>query len=161
MPWKVDVPKSDDVYFERMSKAMFSAGLNWKMVDNKWPNFRKAFDGFSMGKVAKFDENDVRRLMADAGIVRNEKKIRATIFNAQEALRLKKEYGSFERFIKSFHGAHDGAIYEITQRFRHVGPSSSRTFMWMVGTKLTPTAEEKAWIESHNRRGKKKEATKE
>lgn len=150
--WKIEVPKTDDTRLERMSKAIFTAGLNWKMIDNKWPNFMKAFEGFSVEKVARFDEKQVRSLMENKGIVRNEKKIRATIYNAQEFLKLKREFGSFERYVKSFHGAHDGMAEDLRLRFRHLGPSSARTFLWMIGTKLTPTEEEKAWIASHKKK---------
>lgn len=87
-------PKDDDEYFERMSHAIFEAGLNWKMIQKKWPNFNKAFSNFSIGKIAKFTEKDVASLMKDAGIVRNEKKIRATIYNAQEFQRIAQEFGS-------------------------------------------------------------------
>ena len=51
--WKVSAPKNDDEYFERMTKALFQAGPNWKMVEDKWPNFEKAFAGFSIPKVPK------------------------------------------------------------------------------------------------------------
>ena len=55
MPINVSPPRYDDGYFERMSQAIFQAGLNWKMVENKWPHFRRAFANFSINKVAKFD----------------------------------------------------------------------------------------------------------
>lgn len=154
MAWQVDVPKNDDAYFQRMSKAVFQAGLNWKMIDNKWSNFMKAFANFSIEKVAKFTEDDFNSLMSNPGIVRNQRKIRATIFNAQEALRLKKEYGSFERYIKSFHGANDGVINDLSERFHQLGPSSSRTFVWMVGVKLTPNVQERIWIENYHKKHK-------
>jgi 3-methyladenine DNA glycosylase Tag len=53
---KVTMPKNDDEYFARMTKALFQAGLNWQMIENKWPNFEKAFAGFSIPKVSKFGE---------------------------------------------------------------------------------------------------------
>jgi len=83
-------PKDDAEYFERLTKSVFAAGLNWTVVENKWPDFQKAFAQFSLPKVAKFNEKDVKTLMGNAGIVRNEKKIRATIHNAGEFLKLEK-----------------------------------------------------------------------
>jgi len=84
--WRVSPPKDDDEYFERMTKAIFQAGLNWKMIDNKWPNFEKAFSKFSISKVAKFGDSQIATLMKNEGIVRNEGKIRATIYNAQQSV---------------------------------------------------------------------------
>jgi DNA-3-methyladenine glycosylase I len=60
-------PKDDRGYFDLMSKAIFTAGLNWTVVEKKWPSFRKAFSGFSPEKVAKLSERDVKALMEDPG----------------------------------------------------------------------------------------------
>ncbi len=59
--WKVTKPKDDAEYFERMTKTVFTAGLNWTVVDKKWPNLRKGFTGFAPPKVAKFSEKMSRR----------------------------------------------------------------------------------------------------
>ncbi|MFI5421565.1 MAG: DNA-3-methyladenine glycosylase I [Nitrososphaerales archaeon] len=139
-------PKSDDEYFERMTKTLFQAGLNWQVVDSKWPNFEKAFAGFSIPKVSKFGDRQISSLMTNEGIVRNEKKIRSTIYNAQQSLLVEKEFGSFKDYFQSFGKNHDKLMEDLQTRFRHLGPSSSRTFLWMSGVKLEPTAEEKEWI---------------
>jgi len=144
--WKVTSPKNDAEYFERMSKTIFTAGLNWEMVDKKWPNFRKAFAGFAPEKVAKMTEKDGKSLMGNEGIVRNERKIRATIQNADEVIKLGKEFGSFKGYVASF-GKDEGGLQEdIQEKFKHVGGSTARMFLWSVGYKLTPTAEEKKWM---------------
>ncbi|MDV3293915.1 MAG: DNA-3-methyladenine glycosylase I [Nitrososphaerales archaeon] len=85
-----------------MSKSVFTAGLNWGMVEKKWPSFRKVFRDFALAKVSKLKERDVKRLMKDASIVRNERKIRATISNAGQFLALGNEFGSFNRYLASF-----------------------------------------------------------
>ena len=142
---KVTTPKDDSEYFARMSRALFSAGLNWDMMEKKWPNFSKAFADFSPEKVSKMTEKDVKSLMGDAGIVRNEKKIRATIHNAKEFVSLKKEFGSFKGYVASF-GKDEGRLQEdLQEKFKHVGGSTARMFLWSSGYKLTPTAEEKEW----------------
>jgi DNA-3-methyladenine glycosylase I len=74
--------------FERMSLEAFQSGLSWAIILRKRENFRAAFDGFDIETVARYDETDVARLMADAGIVRNGAKIAATIANAQAAIDL-------------------------------------------------------------------------
>lgn len=67
-------PPNDNAYFENMTRVIFLAGLSWKMIDEKWPNFQKAFKNFSIDDVARFDENDVKRLLSDTGIVKIEQK---------------------------------------------------------------------------------------
>jgi DNA-3-methyladenine glycosylase I len=148
--WDVKPPKNDQEYFDRMSKAIFTAGLNWKMVENKWANFHRAFADFSPEKVAKLTEKDVKALMSDTGIVRNEKKIRATIMNAQSILALEKEFGSVREYLDSFGKKEDALQKDLQERFKHVGPSTARTFLWSVGHPLTPTKEEKAWMKGHH-----------
>ena len=71
--------------FERMSLEAFQSGLSWLIILRKRENFRRAFHGFDIERVARYTERDVQRLMADAGIVRNRAKIDATIANARAA----------------------------------------------------------------------------
>ena len=71
--------------FERMSLEAFQSGLSWLIILRKRENFRRAFSGFEIEKVARFTDADVARLMADQGIVRNRAKIDATIANARAA----------------------------------------------------------------------------
>lgn len=72
----------DRALFEKMALEGFQAGLSWITILRKRPGFREAFAGFDPVLVARFDERDVERLLADAGIVRNRAKIEATISNA-------------------------------------------------------------------------------
>ncbi|MDA4121328.1 MAG: DNA-3-methyladenine glycosylase I [Thaumarchaeota archaeon] len=147
---RVGQPKSDSEYFDRMCKAVFSAGLNWRVIENKWSGFRKAFEGFVPEKVAKLSEKEIQALMKNPDIVRNEKKIRATVQNAKAMVDLKKEFGSMRSYVDSFGRKEDKLQDELQSRFKHVGPSSARTFLWMVGYKLTPTKEEKMWMKGHH-----------
>jgi 3-methyladenine DNA glycosylase Tag len=147
--WKAVPPKDDAGYFDIMSRAIFTAGLNWEMVEKKWPNFQKAFGGFSPTKVAGLSARDIDALMANPAIVRNEKKIRATVENAKTILDLEREYGSLRGYIESF-GKREGKLLEDLQyKFKHMGPSTARVFLWMVGYPLTPTKEEKQWMRGH------------
>jgi DNA-3-methyladenine glycosylase I len=74
--------------FERLSLEAFQSGLSWLVILRKRPAFRAAFAGFEPEEVARFDDGDVQRLLADAGIVRNRAKIEATIHNAGAVLTL-------------------------------------------------------------------------
>jgi DNA-3-methyladenine glycosylase I len=80
--------RGDQAIFERLSLEAFQSGLSWLTILRKRENFRKAFDGFEIAAVASFTADDERRLLADAGIVRNKAKISAVINNARAALEL-------------------------------------------------------------------------
>lgn len=87
--------------FERLSLEAFQSGLSWRTILAKRPAFRAAFADFDPDAVARFDEDDVARLMADAGIVRNQAKIRATITNANATVALRAD-GGLADFVWSF-----------------------------------------------------------
>jgi 3-methyladenine DNA glycosylase Tag len=133
-------PTSDDAYFENMTRVIFLAGLSWRMIDEKWPNFRKAFNNFSIAEVAKLDEKDVKRLTGDATIVRNRAKIMATISNAKQLQNIKREHGSFQSYLDKLDKSNNYAsvIKEIGKKFSRLGPSSARIFLYSVGEKVEP-----------------------
>ncbi len=87
--------RGDDSLFELQSLEGFQAGLSWLTILRKRENFRRAFAGFSIELVADFDERDIARLLADAGIVRHRGKIEATIGNAVAALELSEGLSDF------------------------------------------------------------------
>lgn len=97
------VPVHDDYkHFEFLVLDAFQAGLSWNTILNKRENFRKALDNFDFEKIAKYSESKVQQLMNNEGIIRNQLKIRATISNAQAFIKVRAEYGSFDKFIWSF-----------------------------------------------------------
>jgi DNA-3-methyladenine glycosylase I len=89
----------DNKLFERLMFEINQAGLNWILILKKQDNFRKAFDNYSIEKVAKYGEKDFSRLMNDAGIIRNKLKINAAVENAKVIIGLRKEYGSFKKWL--------------------------------------------------------------
>jgi len=131
-------PTSDDAYFENMTRVIFLAGLSWRMIDEKWLDFKKAFRGFSIAEVARFDEEDIKRLMGDAGIVRNRAKIVATINNAKQFQDIRKEYGSFQSYLDGLDKSNNyvSVIKELSKKFSRLGPSSARIFLYSVGEKI-------------------------
>lgn len=97
------VPKYDDhELYELLILEMFQAGLSWETILNKRENFRKAFDNFDWNKIVDYDEDKINGLMQDKGIIRNRRKIEATINNTKIFLNIQKEYGSFANFIWGF-----------------------------------------------------------
>jgi DNA-3-methyladenine glycosylase I len=94
----------DQVLFEFLVLESFQAGLSWLTILKKRENFRKAFAGFDVKKVAKFDRKKVEALMQDEGIIRNSLKINAAINNAKQFMMIQKEFGSFDKYIWGFVG---------------------------------------------------------
>jgi len=93
-------PVSDDHrLFEKLSLESFQSGLSWRTILVKRENFRAAFDGFDLERVARFTRRDVERLLKDEGIVRHRGKIEATINNAQRASELIEQEGSLAAFV--------------------------------------------------------------
>jgi DNA-3-methyladenine glycosylase I len=91
--------QNDDELFERLMFEINQAGLNWLLILKKQHSFRKAYDNFSIEKVAAYNEEDILRLMNDAGIIRNRQKINAAIENARVILKIKQESGSFRNWL--------------------------------------------------------------
>ena len=113
-------PVGDDVrLFEKLCLEAFQSGLSWLTILRKRPAFRSAFAGFDPELVARFDDADVRRLMADTGIVRNRAKVEAAIANARAALELPDGVG---RLLWSF--APDPATRPRPVSFADVPPTS-------------------------------------
>jgi DNA-3-methyladenine glycosylase I len=99
------VPVHDDrTLFEFLILEGMQAGLSWLTILRKRENFRRAFAGFDPEKVARFGKREIARLMADAGIVRNELKVLAAVANAQAMLRVRDELGSFDKYLWQFVG---------------------------------------------------------
>lgn len=97
------VPTRDErELFERLLLEGFQAGLSWQTILRKRENFRRAFDGFDPVRIANYGEDDVARLLADPGIVRNRLKVRAATTNARAFLRLQDETGPFADYLTAF-----------------------------------------------------------
>lgn len=99
------VPQHDDrVLFEFLLLEGAQAGLSWSTILNKREGYRQAFAGFDPQQVARFGARDIRRLLADSGIVRNRLKINAAIANARVFLQVQEQFGSFDEYIWRFTG---------------------------------------------------------
>ena len=131
-------PSSDDAYFENMCRVIFQAGLNWNVVDKKWPTTKQAFDEFSIKKVSSFTDSDVARLMKNKGIIRNKGKISAIIQNAKEFERIKKDHCSFQAYLDHLDKSRNYSLVvrELTTKFKWLGPSSASIFLYTAGEKI-------------------------
>ena len=132
-------PANDEAYFENMCRVIFQAGLNWQVIDNKWPSIKKALEKFKIGKIACFTEVDVERLMNDTGIIRNKGKIQAIIQNAQNFKAIEKQYGSFQKYLESLDKSNNyaNAVKDLVNKFKWLGPPSASLFLYTVGEKIS------------------------
>jgi len=139
--------------FEFLILEGAQAGLSWATILAKRENYRKAFAGFDPVKVARFGARDTKRLMGDAGIVRNRLKIESTITNARAFLEVRREFGTFDAYLWAFVGgrpvqnrrrsmkevparsdASDAISKDLKRRgFRFVGSTIVYAFMQAVG----------------------------
>ena len=139
--------------FELLILEGAQAGLSWSTILRKRPAYRKAFDRFDPSKIVRYTDARVRRLMNDAGIVRNRAKIEATIANARAFLAVRREHGSFDAFVWQFVGGHPvqnawrrwgqcptetdasrAMSRDLIRRgFRFVGPTICYAFMQATG----------------------------
>ena len=113
---------NDRRLFEFLILEGMQAGLSWEIILRKRPQFRKAFDRFDPARVARYTPRDVRRLLHDAGIVRNRLKITAAINNAGRFREIQREFGSFDRYVWRFVGGKP-----IRNRFRTLGEIPAQT----------------------------------
>lgn len=119
-------------YLEHLTKPVFEGGINWKIIENKWPGFQAAFQGFDPETVATLTPDDLDALSADTRIVRNRRKIEATVHNAQTMLAIEKEFGSFQKYLKS-QGEFWDLVKDMKKRFKHVGDFGAFYFLYVVG----------------------------
>lgn len=124
----------DNELFGRLIMEINQAGLSWETILKKEANFRKAYDGFDLKKVASYTEQDWERLLADAGIIRNRLKINAAIENAKTILVLQQEYGSFEKWLAHHHPKSKEEWVKIFKKtFRFTGGEIVNEFLMSIG----------------------------
>ena len=133
-------PKSLNDYLEIMSKSVFQSGMSWKVVENKWPGTKAAFHGFDVQTVANFNELDIEQLTTDTRVIRNYRKLNAVVSNARKMLELDKEYGSFQKYLRS-HGGFDETLNAIRKDFKFMGPTGIYVFLYILGEDVIPHEE--------------------
>jgi 3-methyladenine DNA glycosylase Tag len=147
-------PKGLADYLEVMSKSVFQSGISWQVIEAKWDGFREAFEGFDPQTVAGFDPSDVDRLAQDTRIVRNRKKIEATIHNARTMIDLDGEHGGFRKYLRS-HDDFEETVADLRGRFKFLGDTGAYHFLYVVGERVPPHEE---WMASHGGAAARKSA---
>ena len=120
------VPLHEDrALFELLILEGAQAGLSWSTILNKRENYRRAFDGFEVAKIAKYGARKIEALMNDGGIVRNRLKITAAVDNAKAALVVQKEFGSLDAYLWQFTGGR--VIQNSRHSMKEVPPRTSES----------------------------------
>jgi 3-methyladenine DNA glycosylase Tag len=124
----------DDRWLSCMTRCIFQAGFNWKVVENMWPGFEAAFDGFDVGRCAMLNDDDFVRLTSDTRIVRNGAKIRSVQVNAVFIGQLAKERGSAAKVFAEW-PAEDyvGLLDLLKKRGDRLGGASGQYFLRFMG----------------------------
>lgn len=131
IPERIENPTPAE-YLGVMSRAIFQAGLSWKLIESKWDDYLRLFDGFEPALVAHYGEGDVERIMADGAVVRTRKKIAATIENAATLLVLEREHGSVRAYLRSFED-YEALAADLRLRFKFLGALSAYYFLFRTG----------------------------
>ena len=119
------LPNFDDKYlYEMLLLESFQAGLSWECVLNKRESFRKAYDNFDVNKVISYDESKVNELLNNKGIIRNKRKISASINNSRVFKEISNEYGSFHNYLRAF--TNDMTIYETDKTTNDLSDAISK-----------------------------------
>ena len=135
------VPQSLNDYLEVMTKAVFQSGISWKVVSSKWPGFQAGFQGFDVAAVAAMDESAIDDLATDTRIIRNRRKIAATVHNAQRLIELEEQYdGDIRNYLRA-HGDFYAALKDIRKQFKYMGDTGTYYWLYVLGEEVPDYSE--------------------
>lgn len=132
-------------YLEIMSKAVFQSGISWAVVDKKWPGIRDAFEGFVPEHVAEYRPDDIDRLVGDARIIRNRRKVEGIVHNARTMVELDGAPGGFQKYLRS-KPDFDALAVDLRKRFKFLGDHGIYYFLWVVSE---PVPAWEIWSQTH------------
>jgi 8-hydroxy-5-deazaflavin:NADPH oxidoreductase len=122
------VPDDPAFFLEHLSRSVFEAGINWRVVEAKWDGIREAFHGFDPAQVAAMPPAEIAAVEDDSRVIRNKAKIRATVANAREVLAILDEDGSIRGYLASFADA-GAAGADMRRRFKFLGDTGVWRFL--------------------------------
>lgn len=126
--------RDDALLFERLVLEINQAGLSWETILKKKAGFQLAYEGFDIDRVAAYNENDVARLLGDAGIIRNRLKVAAAIENARRIQEIQREFGSFASWLDTHHPrTKEEWVLLFRKTFRFTGGEIVGEFLMSTG----------------------------
>ena len=144
-------PASLADYLDALSRNVFQSGISWRVVEAKWPGIRDAFHGFDPTKVANLTSKHIDSLVADPRVIRNRRKIEATVENAETMLALERAHGSFKKYLRS-QREFETLSADLVKRFKFLGDMGAYHFLYVVGEKV-PDHDD--WMRRHRPEGLK------
>ena len=145
--WEPAKPASLAGYLEALTRPIFSTGMSWSVVESKWDGIRDAFHDFDPREVAEMTPADVDRLTEDTRIIRNRRKIEATIQNAERMIELDRLHGGLDRYLDGL-GSFEETVAELRREFRFLGDNGAYIFLWTIDR---PTPPHQEWFRAHQR----------
>jgi len=110
------------------------AGLSWTTILNKQDKFRQAYSNFSIEKIANYNQDDINRLLANAGIIRNKLKVNAAVYNAQQILKIQEEFGAFKSWLDAHHPKSlEDWVKLFKKKFKFTGGEITKEFLVSTG----------------------------
>ena len=138
-PDKINPSRLGD-YLEIMTRAVFQSGMSWKVVNSKWPDIQEAFQGFDAETVAGFGEKELDDLTNDKRVIRNRRKLEAIVGNARRMIELDKEFGGFQKYLRS-QPDFEATVKDMRKQFKFMGLTGIYYFLHVVGEKVPPHQE--------------------
>ena len=139
--------KGPNDYLEVLSKAVFQAGMSWKVVDAKWPGIKEAFRDFDVETVADLGESELDGLTNDTRVIRNRRKLEAVVQNARRLIELDSEFGGFQKYLRS-HEDFAAVVKDLRKNFKFLGEVGCYFFLYAVGEEVPPHEE---WMASRKK----------
>lgn len=132
-------PKNDQEYFEQITKAVFQAGFSYKVVHSKWKGFKKIFLNFDPHLISQWGEDEIFAALESSLIIRNIRKIRATVENARIFNEIISQFGSFVEYLHSLnHLLYPEKNKEISKKFKWLGRTGTFVFLYCVNEDVPP-----------------------
>lgn len=126
-----------DRLLSEMTRCVFNAGFNWKVIEAKWDGFEAAFEGFDPGRLAFFGDEMMSQLVADPRIVRNGQKIKAALENAKFVAEIEAKEGGFGRFLAKWPGEDQTGLLDVlNKRGSRLGGATGQYFLRFIGGRV-------------------------
>lgn len=123
-------------WLEQITRAVFRAGMSWRVVEAKWPGFRADFHGFEPAAVAAMNEAEMAQVESDPQVIRNARKLEATVSNGRAMTDLLAEHGGFRAYLSSFSEPTDAAE-DLARRFKFLGPNGASRLLLSAARSAT------------------------